>query len=52
LRLDIDKDEIPALTLRRDALWEKVGNASFLSMNEKRAALGYPPVEGGEREKV
>ncbi|MBI3419265.1 MAG: phage portal protein [Proteobacteria bacterium] len=48
LRLDIDKDEVPALVHRRDALWEKVGGADFLSLNEKRAALGYPPVENGD----
>jgi HK97 family phage portal protein len=48
LRLDIDKDEVHALTLRRDAVWDKIGRADFLSLNEKRAALGYPPVDGGD----
>ncbi len=48
LSLDFDRDEISALTSRRDVLWEKVQNADFLSVNEKRAALGYEPVEGGD----
>ncbi len=48
LSLDIDTDEVSALTGRRDALWAKLQNADFLSVNEKRAALGYGPIEGGD----
>ncbi|MGE3771258.1 MAG: phage portal protein, partial [Bdellovibrionales bacterium] len=48
LRLDIDMDEVSALVPRRDRLWEKVGSADFLTVNEKRAALGYDPVAGGD----
>ncbi len=48
LLLDIDKDEIHALTARRDQVWQKVGAADFLTLNEKRAALGYAPVDGGD----
>jgi HK97 family phage portal protein len=48
LALDFDMDEISALTLRRDAQWEKLQQVDFLTMNEKRAAVGYAPVEGGE----
>ncbi len=48
LRLDLDRDEVQALTLRRDAVWDKVGKAGFLTLNERRAALGYPPVDGGD----
>ncbi len=43
-RLDFDPDEISAMTPRRDALWSKVQNASFLTRNEKRAAAGYGPL--------
>lgn len=46
--LDFDRDEVSALTNRRDVLWEKLKDADFLTVNEKRAALGYSPVEGGE----
>ncbi len=31
----------------REALWARVGAADFLTVNEKRAAVGYGPVEGG-----
>lgn len=48
LSLDFDRDEISALTARRDMLWEKVQAADFLSLNEKRAALGYGPIDGGD----
>lgn len=49
LRLDVDHDAVVALAGRRDAIWEKLGKADFLTVNEKRAALGYGPVEGGDR---
>lgn len=46
--LDYDPDEIGALTARRDVLWDKLQRADFLTVNEKRAALGYGPLEGGD----
>jgi len=48
LRLSYDADAVEALALEREAVWERIGNASFLTLNEKRAAAGYSPVEGGE----
>ncbi len=44
LRLAPDRDEIPALSLEREALWKRVGEASFLTDDEKRAATGYAPL--------
>jgi HK97 family phage portal protein len=44
LTLDYDTDSIPALAPKREALWAKLENASFLTMNEKRELVGYPPV--------
>ncbi|MBI4275963.1 MAG: phage portal protein [Rhizobiales bacterium] len=49
LRLVIDTDRIDALSADRAALWERVTNAPFLTLNEKRAATGYAPLEGGDR---
>ncbi|WP_053239554.1 phage portal protein [Pleomorphomonas koreensis] len=43
LAVDLDLDQIPALLSERDGLWERVGKASFLSEEEKRAAVGYGP---------
>ena len=41
LRLDIDLDAVEALSNERDALWERVGKADFLSREEKREAVGF-----------
>lgn len=44
LRLDYDIESIPALAPKREAVWDKIANANFLSVNEKREALGYGPI--------
>jgi HK97 family phage portal protein len=49
LRLVVDADAVPALAKDRAALWEQVGKAAFLTINEKRAAIGYSPIDGGDR---
>jgi len=49
IRVTIDTDRIDALSADRAALWERVSNAAFLTLNEKREAVGYAPVEGGDR---
>lgn len=41
LRLDFDLDAVPALSPRREALWERVSRADFLTPEEKRQAVGY-----------
>ena len=41
LRLDVDRDAIEALSADRDALWQRVNEAQFLTVNEKREATGY-----------
>jgi len=48
LELIYDKNKIDALVPRRDSVWNSVTKADFLTMNEKRKALGYPPIEGGD----
>ena len=49
VRLVIDTDRIEALASDRNALWERVTNAPFLTLNEKREAVGYAPFDGGDR---
>jgi HK97 family phage portal protein len=49
IRVVIDSDRIDALSADRSALWERVSNAAFLTLNEKREAVGYGPVSGGDR---
>ncbi len=48
LRLWYDIDRVEALSTEREALWERVRNADFLTINEKRAAVGYQPIDGGD----
>ena len=43
-----DLDRVPALSLRRERLWARLARADFLTVNEKRAEIGYPPVAGGD----
>jgi HK97 family phage portal protein len=49
IRVVIDGDRIDALAADRAALWQRVSNAAFLTPNEKREAVGYGPVAGGDR---
>jgi HK97 family phage portal protein len=49
IRVMIDSDRIDALSADRAALWDRVSNADFLTLNEKRDAVGYGPVQGGDR---
>jgi len=48
LRIGFDADAVEALAETRQAMWAKLNEASFLTVNEKRAAAGYSPVEGGD----
>ena len=48
LKLAYDMDAIPALSAERDAMWSRIEQASFLTLNEKRRAAGLGPVEGGD----
>lgn len=44
LRLEPDLDRIEGLSQERDALWQRISAAPFLSDDEKREAVGYSPV--------
>lgn len=39
LQLSLDTDAIPALAAKRDAYWERIAKADFLSAEEKRSLL-------------
>lgn len=47
LRLDVDLDEVSALALRRERLWQRLAGADWLTREEKRAATGYAPMPQG-----
>lgn len=46
VRLQYDHESIPALAPRRESAWRKIIDANFLTINEKREAVGYPPIGG------
>ncbi len=48
LRLGHDLDQVEALSQDREALWSRIGAASFLTDAEKRAAVGYGEKANGE----
>jgi len=39
-----DLDQVPALSVEREAVWRRVSQAAFLTDAEKRAMLGLPPL--------
>ncbi|MDP3372557.1 MAG: phage portal protein [Candidatus Paracaedibacteraceae bacterium] len=44
-RLGYDLDGIQALAPKREAAWQKIAAADFLTINEKRQAVGYGPID-------
>jgi HK97 family phage portal protein len=48
LELRPDLDAVEALSTEREALWERVRRSDFLTVNEKRAAVGYGALDGGD----
>ena len=46
VELKPDLDQVAALAVERDAQWSRVAGADFLSVDEKRALLGLPPLSG------
>ena len=48
LRLSYDADAVDALARERETVWDRLSNAAFLTLNERRAAAGYSPVAGGD----
>jgi len=48
LRLGFDADAVAALAVERESVWERLGAARFLTVNERREAAGYSPIAGGD----
>ncbi|MDR2781927.1 MAG: phage portal protein [Holosporaceae bacterium] len=44
-----DLEAVHALISQRESLWNKISNADFLTVNEQREILGYPPIKNGEK---
>jgi len=43
VQLRPDLDQVQGLSAEREALWARIERASFLTLDEKRAAVGYGP---------
>lgn len=48
LTLDFNLDAVEALAARREKQWNRIVAADFMTLNEKRKAFGFDPVEGGD----
>lgn len=48
IMLGFDSDKIEALSGERQTLWTRVQQARFLTVNEKRMAVGYGPLPDGD----
>lgn len=49
LYLEYDVNEISGLSSRREKIWSRIENASFLTINEKRNMVGLSPINDGDR---
>ena len=52
LELSYDQNAISALSLRQEKKWRRIQDAGFMTINEKRAAVGLPPIADGEKSKL
>ena len=49
LEISYNIDKISALSKRNDDIYSRIQNVNFMTINEKRAAVGLSPIEGGEK---
>jgi HK97 family phage portal protein len=48
LQLSYNIDEVSGLAQKREKLWSRIEQASFLTINEKRKIVGLSPIDGGD----
>ncbi|MBS0236698.1 MAG: phage portal protein [Proteobacteria bacterium] len=49
IQLSYDLEQVPAMIERREKLWKQLAAADFMTINEKRAAMGLKPILGGNK---
>lgn len=49
LKLEYDINNISGLSSRREKIWSRIENASFLTINEKRQMVGLSPIDDGDK---
>jgi HK97 family phage portal protein len=47
-QLTYDRDSISILASRRESIWQRIENSTFMTINEKRNAVGLSPIDGGD----
>ena len=52
IEISLDLDAIPALVERRESIWKRIANADFLTLDEKRELIGYPPIKEVTKEET
>jgi len=52
VKITLDIDDLPAFAEQRKQRWEAVGNATWLTINEKREATGYDEIDTPEANEV
>jgi phage portal protein BeeE len=52
VELKPDLDQVSALAPERDAQWNRVAKADFLTADEKRSMLGLPPLNAEAQAEV
>jgi len=52
LKVVFDLDSVPAFTSKREMLWNKIANATFLTNDEKREFLGLPKLKKEEKNEI
>ncbi len=48
ITIKLNLDDISALVVKRDKVWNRISNCNFLTINEKRKILGYPELNSEE----
>ncbi len=48
LELQYDKEAIDIMVLKREKVWNFLAKANFMTVNEKREAIGLSPIKGGD----
>ena len=48
IELDAVLEDVPALSLRSERRWERISASDFMTINEKRAAVGMAEIDGGD----
>lgn len=43
-----DLDQVPAIVEKKQMQWAMLDATTSLTLNEKRAAMGYEPIKGGD----